>query len=248
MSAAKPTLLLDFAGEEYEIEAGTVFTVGRRGDLVIDDNPYLHRDLLAISYEAGFWWVHNTGSRIPVRLTDHLGLMRATLAPGARTPLVFEKTLVVFDADSTTYEIRLSTKVSEVTFAPSQTAAGETTMGAVDFTESQLLVILALAEPTLRNPGSGGEVLPTSVEAAKRLGWRLTKFNRKLDNVCEKLERVGVSGLRGTARSGAAANRRLRLVEYASSTLLVTVDDLPLLDAEAEHNRQARAATARGNA
>lgn len=238
-------LRLDFAGEVHEIAAGRVFTVGRRGDLIIDDNPYLHRDFLMISFADGFWWVHNVGTRLPVQMSDQLGLMRAVLAPGARSPLVFETTWLVFDAGATSYEIELRAPVHGYAMAPKSSAIGQTTIGAIDFTESQLLAIIALAEPSLRNPGSGAEVLPTSVEAARRLGWTLTRFNRKLDNVCEKLERAGVSGLRGTQQAG-AANRRAKLVEYASAALLVTAADLALLDAEADRNREFQGAEAPG--
>ena len=42
--------------------------------------------------------------------------------------------------------------------------------------------------------------LPTSAQAAERIGWTLTRFNRKLDNVCDKLDRIGVPGMRGGAR------------------------------------------------
>lgn len=232
-------LVLDFAGEVFQVAPGERFTIGRRGELVIDDNPYLHRDFLVISHDDGFWWVHNVGSRLPVQLTDTQGLMKAVLAPGARTPIIFDITLLVFSAGATTYEIELQTRATpyEKT-AVVQASSGETTMGAIDFTESQLLSIIALAEPMLRNPGSGTELLPTSVQAAKRLGWTLTRFNRKLDNVCEKLERAGVSGLRGTVQAG-AANRRTRLVDYAMSTLLITAEDLPKLTLEAQRNAAA---------
>ena len=57
----------------------------------------------------------------------------------------------------------------------------------------------------------------------------MTTFNRKLDNVCEKLDKIGVDGLRG-GRGKLATNRRARLVEYAVATRLVSVDDLALLD------------------
>ncbi|MEP6843532.1 MAG: hypothetical protein ABJA11_08420, partial [Pseudolysinimonas sp.] len=60
-------------------------------------------------------------------------------------------------------------------------------------------------------------------------GWTLTAFNRKLDNVCDKLDRIGVTGLRG-GRDNLATNRRLRLVEYAIATRLVTRDDLAVLE------------------
>ena len=71
---------------------------------------------------------------------------------------------------------------------------------------------------------------PSSVSlAAARLGWTLPTFNRKLDNVCDKLDKFGVSGLRG-GRNKLASNRRARLVEYAISTRLVTPEDLDTLD------------------
>jgi hypothetical protein len=68
--------------------------------------------------------------------------------------------------------------------------------------------------------------------AAERLGWPLTTFNRKLDNVCEKLDKVGVQGLRG-GRGKLATNRRARLVEYAVASHLVSRDDLVLLERNA---------------
>ncbi|HHX86438.1 MAG TPA: hypothetical protein GX694_14185, partial [Actinomycetales bacterium] len=70
-----------------------------------------------------------------------------------------------------------------------------------------------------------------TADAAARLGWAVTKFNRKLDNVCEKFSRVGVRGLRGS-EGNMASNRRARLVEYAVAAGVVTADDLPLLDDE----------------
>jgi hypothetical protein len=72
-------------------------------------------------------------------------------------------------------------------------------------------------------------VLPSSNGAADRLGWTVTKFNRKLDNVCDKLEKLGVRGLHGE-RGELASGRRSRLVEYAIATRLVTRDDLTLLE------------------
>ena len=110
---------------------------------------------------------------------------------------------------------------------------GQSTIGDVPLTLSQKLMILALAEPVLRREGTGMSELPTSAQAAERLGWTLTRFNRKLDNVCDKLDRIGVPGMRGGVRSY-ATNRRVRLVEHALAARLVTREDLPLLDAEAD--------------
>ncbi|MGO1174309.1 MAG: hypothetical protein ACTMKU_08400, partial [Actinomycetaceae bacterium] len=51
-----------------------------------------------------------------------------------------------------------------------------------------------------------------------------------LDNVCDKLARYGVRGLRG-GQGKLAVNRRARLVEHAVASRLVTNDELELLDA-----------------
>ena len=63
---------------------------------------------------------------------------------------------------------------------------------------------------------------------ADRLGWTITKFNRKLDHLCAKLAREGVRGLRG-GPDGLALDRRLALVDHAVDVRLVTAEDLGLL-------------------
>ena len=95
-------------------------------------------------------------------------------------------------------------------------------------TPSQRLLIVALAEPTLREPTAGLQI-PANKQTAARLHWTITKFNRKLDNVCAKLTKAGVAGLHGTP-GNLAANRRRTLVEFALQSGLVTADDLDLID------------------
>ncbi|WP_245988572.1 hypothetical protein [Flexivirga caeni] len=225
---------VDFGGEVVRSDRDEPVKVGRLGDISIDDNPYLHRHFLEFVRKDGFWWVVNVGSRIPAQLTDQLGLMRSTLAPGAAMPLVFATTIVTFSAGPTTYELVIGVDADDAYSTPPHrvVGTGSTTIAPTTFTESQLLAVLALAEPVLRRAGVGTWQIPTAVEAAQRLGWSQTRFGRKLDNICDKLSSAGVRGLRG-GQNGAAATRRMRLVEYAISTLLVTTDDLALLDAAA---------------
>lgn len=224
-------LAIDFCGEWYEPREDAVFTIGREGDLSVDDNPYLHRQFLQIANYDGIWWLANVGSRIAATIADGSGGMQAWLAPSARLPLVFGHTMVVFTAGPTTYEFAVHVKTPAFRYENrGADSAGETTIGPVVFTPSQKAVILALAEPILRRGGTGFSTIPSSAQAARRLGWVLTRFNRKLDNVCDKLDRAGVVGLRGDA-GRLATNRRSRLVEHAVTSHLVTADDLPLLDA-----------------
>lgn len=223
-------LSIDFCGEWYEPLEEEIFRIGREGDLEIDDNPYLHRKFLEISRYDGIWWLTNAGSMLSATVADAAGGMQAWMAPGARIPLVFGHTNVIFTAGPTTYEFSVHLK-SPSFKAQSQGTdpTGSTTIGPVVFTDSQKALIVALAEPMLRRDGTGFSAIPSSVQAAKRLGWALTRFNRKLDNVCDKLDRVGVVGLRGGGGK-LATNRRARLVEHAVTSHLVTSDDLPLLD------------------
>jgi len=224
---------VEFAGEEFAVAPGERFTVGREGDLAIDDNLFLHRHFLEVTQDAGIWLLSNVGSRLTATVTDSASRVQAWLAPGARLPLVFEKTTVIFSAGPTTYDLTI--RAEEPAFRETvrfEDDGGQSTIGDVPLTSSQHLLILALAEPLLRREGAGMGELPTSAQAAERLGWTLTRFNRKLDNVCDKLDRVGVPGLRGGVRTH-ATNRRVRLVEHAVAARLVTRDELPLLEAAA---------------
>ncbi|KAE8764533.1 FHA domain-containing protein [Georgenia thermotolerans] len=222
---------LEFCGEWFRVAEDEPFLIGREGVLEIDDNPYLHRRFLTVTRHDDLWWLENHGSRLSATVADLEGNTQAWLAPGARLPLVYARTTVLFTAGPTTYELTLVN--DEPAYLPTQPAeeveVGETTIGPVTLTESQRLLILALAEPVLSGRGSTATI-PTSAEAAQRLGWALTRFNRKLDNVCDKLHRYGVRGLRG-GPSKLAVNRRARLVEHAVASRLVVPEQLPLLDA-----------------
>lgn len=221
---------VEFCGEWFTADPEEPFVIGREGPLEIDDNPYLHRRFLQVTHHEGLWWLDNVGSRLSATIADPEGNTQAWLAPGARLPVVYARTTVLFTAGPTTYELTLVN--DEPTFLPTRPAEeleiGETTIGPVTLTESQHLLVLALAEPVLNGRGSTASI-PTSAEAANRLGWALTRFNRKLDNVCEKLHRHGVRGLRG-GPGKLAVNRRARLVEHAVASRLVVPEQLPLLD------------------
>ncbi|AWB89663.1 hypothetical protein [Homoserinimonas hongtaonis] len=223
-------LKIEFCGEWYDVEHPNDFHVGRESDLVIDDNPYLHRRFLRIYEEFGMWWLGNVGNLLAATVSDATGQVQAWLAPGARLPIVFPQLNVLFSAGSTTYEFAIH--AAEDYYASSAMAdsvAGSTTIAPVPLTSSQRLLIVALAEHILRQSSPGRGEIPTSAEAARRLHWSITTFNRKLDNVCEKLDKIGVAGLRG-GKGNLATNRRLRLVEYAVATRLVSQEDLYLID------------------
>ncbi|MHA7986926.1 hypothetical protein ACX9R5_14095 [Rathayibacter sp. CAU 1779] len=228
------SLTVEFCGETYPIESPGDFSIGRDSDLSIDDNPYLHRRFLRIFDEHGMWWLANVGTLLTATVTDGTGAVQAWLAPGARLPVVFETMHVMFSAGPTTYDFTILN--ADDVYSTSRIlpeSGGSTTMLPVALTTTQRQLIVALSESMLRQQVPGRSVVPTSADAAARLGWSLTTFNRKLDNVCDKLDKLGVAGLRGGAGK-LATSRRARLVEYAVSTHLVGPEDLELLDRDQE--------------
>ncbi|MFT4300081.1 MAG: hypothetical protein QM597_10650 [Aeromicrobium sp.] len=226
-----PGLTVDFCGEVYALAADDVFTIGREADLIVDDdNPYLHRQLVELRAIEGFWWISNIGSRLSVTVSGEVGTLQSVVGPGSRVPVVLPEMAVTFTAGETTYEVQILSEAPAFDVArPVPEVDGAMTLGAVDLTPSQFRLILALAEGTLRRAGSGVSELPSNARAAARLGWPLTTFNRKLDNVCDKFSRAGVKGLRG-GPGKLATNRRARLVEYAVAAKIVRIEHLELLD------------------
>jgi hypothetical protein len=228
-----PGVRVLFCGEEFPAVSGRQLTIGRSGDVEIDDNPYLHRSFLVVVQEGGLWWLSNVGSTLTATVADDRGRFQAWLGPGARIPLALNRILVWFTAGPTTYDFEIIVDdpafVSVMPDPAAQDHSGETTVGRVSFTADQKLLIVALCESFLSRSYPGTSQIPSSAVAAARIGWTVTKFNRKLDNVCQKLADAGTRGLHGGI-GRLASNRKARLVEHALSTRLVTVQDLLLLD------------------
>lgn len=228
-------LWVEYCGERQR--ATDRFTIGRTGDLAVDDNPFLHRSFLELRFEAGVWLVANVGTQLSATVTDDRDLFAAHIAPGGVLPLAFERVRLRFGAGTTTYEVRL--ELSDPPFAAADVEdevdsdLGAPTRMPVSLSPDQRLVVLALAEHAFHRTGSGPSSLPTSAEAGARVGWTERKFNKKLDQVCTKLMKAGVRGLRG-GPGDIAANRRARLVEYCLTSRVVTVDDLVELEQAAE--------------
>ncbi|EAP97986.1 hypothetical protein JNB_13518 [Janibacter sp. HTCC2649] len=228
-------VIVEFCGEEFRAPDDAPLTIGRVADVEIDDNPYLHRIFLQVHREHDLWWLSNVGSTLTATVGDRKGLFQAWLSPGARIPLALEAFTVWFTAGPTTYDFDIT--VDDATFTSIVTepelepedSPGETTVGRVSMTPDQKLLIVALCESFVRTTYAGQGQIPSSAQAAARLGWTTTKFNRKLDNVCQKLADAGTRGLHG-GPGKLASNRKSRLVEHALSTRMVTEADLVLLD------------------
>lgn len=222
-------LTIDYCGEIVQVQDDVAFTIGRDADLVIDENPFLHRKFLRLQRERSMWTIVNVGTQLAATLADGDRVVQAWLAPGAQLPLVFARSTVWFTAGPTTYELDIVQEDAPFSVAvPETPATGTTTQGRTSLAPEQRLLLAALAEPMLRRRVRGAVNALSNAEVAERLGWTITKFNRKLDNLCQKFERLGVRGLHGGPQR-LATDRKARLIEYALATRLIDEQDLELL-------------------
>lgn len=222
-------LYLEFCGNEYTLDPSQSLTFGRSADLVIDDNPYMHRVVGRFHNAGGVWWLRNRSKRQLLELRDVTGPSSVVLAPGRSSSVLYGEFACSFRAGPAHYEITGALESHEWEkdmFGGDLADAVETIdWGYVELNEDQRMLLLVLCEQYLVDPrAADAPVIPNRV-AANRLGWPITKFNRKLDHLCEKLQRAGVAGLRG-GLGGNAVDRRRRLVEHALGASLVNSSDL----------------------
>lgn len=226
-------LVVEFVGDERVLDPDEELTFGRAADLMIDENRYLHRVLGRFSYAKGTWWLTNLGSAIPLTVSDVAGPSFARVAPGSTIAMSFDSATIAFEAGGSNYELRVDvlgpTAGGDVDERHLDDHSDEvtTTASSLPLTDEQRLLLVALAEAQLLDPASTLD-LPTNRQVAARLGWTLTKYNRKLDGLCRKFAAAGVAGLHGSS-AALARDRRVRLVDHVVHAGVVTPADLPVL-------------------
>lgn len=220
------SLFVEFLGQERELAVGKSLSFGRDAELVVDDaNPYLHRVLGIFVSVDSIWVLQNVGRHIPMTIRDRFGRSRIEVVPGDQVPMVIEEFVVSFSAGPARYELQGALSSAPPIGLHSVGPSDTLEYGAVRLNVEQRMMVSALAEPLLRNDPSWPADMPSNREVAARLGWTVTKFNRKLDYLCSRLAGQGVSGLQGGAGIH-ATGRRQRLVEHLVERRLVTLDDL----------------------
>jgi hypothetical protein len=231
-------LRVDFCGELTVVEPDDELTFGRSADLHIDTNRHLHRVLGRFWSRGDAWWLTNEGRNITIQIADADSRSSVQLAPGSEIALSFPNSILRFRAGVTDYELIVQVPDrgaddddTDDDLLSADDELGDTiALGDLMLTDEQRLLLLALAEPTLRDPHTT-EDLPTNRAVARRLGWSITKFNRKLDNLCNRFTKLGVGGLRGSIDQ-LATDRRRRLVEHAIESGLIHRSQLDRLPAE----------------
>lgn len=201
---------------ESLVQPADVFTFGRQADLVVDQhNRHLHRILGSFHCDEGSWTLTNHGRSISLVMTDHSSGSFIRVTPGTAVPIPFAESSVQFSAGRANY--RLSIRTAEPPASTIQQRAHSGTVTATTsslvFNEEQLQLLEALASCRADGPITTAD-LPSSRQMAQMLGWSLSKFNRKLDRVCERLAKAGIPDLAGDTATS-ATERRLVLANYA---------------------------------
>lgn len=226
-------LYLDFCGEDHTLEPGSSMTFGRSGDLVIDDNPYMHRIVGRFTDRDGMWCVENVGRTIVLSLRDTSGPSSALVAPGTTAALVHGEFTCSFTSGPTRYELAGSLEgyewATDLLGPDGLSGTATVDWGRVELNDDQRLLLLAMCERRLLRPQVDPDPPMSNRQGAARLGWSITKFNRKLDHLCEKLHRAGVAEVHGGVGAN-AVDRRRRLIDHALTVPLVTVEELDLID------------------
>lgn len=225
-------LIVTFADEVWHLTPGEELTFGREADIEIDTNRHLHRRLGRFRHHEGGWWLANVGSAIAIEVCDEASPSHLTISPGASAPMPFANSQVRFRAGTAAYELTTTTRLLPGPVPDAESLAGSETITATNVTlnDEQRLLLLALAERRLLDRSAPHTDIPPNKQVADRLGWAMTKFNRKLDNLCARFDRLGVVGLKGDV-AGLASNRRERLVDHVITAGLLRPDDLALLRA-----------------
>lgn len=209
-----------------------MITFGRAADLVIgEDNRRMHRVVGRFVGTASSWSVENHASAYHLTVSSSDSGWSTTVCPGAAAVLPAGCGLVAVDLGDIRYAINFELTSNETyPVAPSQSADPTIDAPPMKLRFEQRVLLVALAEPALRQPGLWPPPSPpANKEVASRLGWKITKFNRKLDYLCGRVARLGVDGLLGDSALLATDRRRI-LIQWAISTGAIRLTDLALLD------------------
>lgn len=218
-------LLVEHGGEEMVVAPSEELTFGRCADLVVDTNPYLHRTVGRFRHDGRCWWLDNVGRAIALTVWSVEDLSSATVGPGSSTPLLHVGATVGFTAGPAAYEIEATRQDAErrADLTPPGSGGGPPATlewGRIELNPDQVEMLVVMCGPRLQRPADQWAAIPSNRSCASELGWTLAKFNRKLDHLCEALERAGVRGVHGDLGLSAVDRRRVLVDHVVRSGLI----------------------------
>ena len=227
------------------VEPGTPLSIGRHADVILSNDPYLHRRAVEITVFDDHVELANVGSSLRVTLVHERTRSVTQLEPGGRCALFEGRTTMSIRTVDREHELEISVRLPGVRAPETRevpaVVPGKDTRRPRTLTDDQRLLLVALAEPLLLDPTRTLADLPSNREVADRLGIG-AGFNGRLDRLCAAVAKLGVDGLGPVVsddpflddldadRPRKNRRRRERLVEWALENNVVTFDDLDRLD------------------
>lgn len=218
------------AGEELSFGRGRSVTVRIGGN-----DPFMHRRAGSFRWIGARWELHNDGSRcvLDVELD---GGFEARIAAGA-DPLIlppgaYGSVRVLTPApQALAFATPPTPRPDPIYGAATTDGDGDPTVdprSALGLSDQEVLMLVALCEPRLRNPRLHAFVVPTTAELCDRLGITPKRVEDLVDSLSLKVSRH-VAGVIGS-NDGRAVTRRHRIAAFALDARCVTTSDLRLLD------------------
>ena len=223
MASTDDRLLVEHCGDQRVVEPDEELTFGRAARMVVDANPYLHRVVGRFRHDGRSWWLDNVGRSATLTLLSAAELSSSTVGPGSSAPVLQVESLVAFTAGPAQYEQVVVRERAErlADLGPDPKGPLVTLdWGHPELNDDQWELLGVLCELRVLRPSDQWAPIPSNRACAAQLGWTMAKFNRKLDHLCEKLERSGVRGLHGDLGLSALDRRRLLVEHVVRSGLL----------------------------
>lgn len=225
-------LTVMFVGTAHAVTDG--FGFGRDAALVLDEaNRYLHGEAGRFNRGPGGWSLHNTGTRLHLKVVHGTGQI-VELPPGAATMLAPGRGTIRIKAGPSAYELAYDLEGGPPAPEPGQGGSDTLPYGRA-LTPAQLDYVLALAEPRLR----GWTLkLPTSAEIARRWGVSERTVSHAFEEVRVRLREAGVRRITAPEQ----------LVEYLVVNRIVTLELLEAAGFDDPDGPRRRADIERGRA
>ena len=183
---ATPTIAISASGRE--LEAFHRVTFGRAADLLVDDNPYMHRIVGAFELHGDVWWLANEGSSTELTVLDRSG-RRTTLPPGTRSALTTAGK-VSWTSGSTPYELAYRV---EATFEPTQSNPVSNGTNTVAFLPKLTAREIDFMVTAARHMLTGSrQPAPTYAEIAYLWGVKPKTVDNTIQKLKAKLAEAGV--------------------------------------------------------
>ncbi len=158
-------------------------TIGRVADMIISNDPYLHRLALSVAVVGDQVEVSNTGTRLSAQLVHERTRTMTRLEPKGRCTLYEGRTTLTIRTSTHEHEVRFDVRLPARSGAdPVDPPSGLPTKRPHSLTKDQLLLLAALAEPLLLDPVRTLADLPSNKAVADRLGIG-AGFNGRLDRL-----------------------------------------------------------------